>query len=285
MIPFMTESIYQNLVCGLDSSAPESIHLCDFPQVDEKWIDNPLEAQMEQLLNIVVLGRACRNTANIKNRQPIAKMYVKAEEELDGFFRDIMAEELNVKECIFTDDVKEFTDYTFKPQLRTLGRRFGSKINALKEVLAGLDGSAAMEQLKADGKITIMLDGQEEVLAEEDLLIESARKEGYVSETDRGITVVLDTVLTPELVEEGFVREIISKIQTMRKDADFRVTDHIRVYQDGNETIRRIITDNAEWIKREVLADEIFIGEMKGHTADWVINGEAVIFGVTKVTI
>lgn len=285
MIPFMTESIYQNLVCGLDSSAPESIHLCDFPQVDEKWIDNPLEAQMEQLLNIVVLGRACRNTANIKNRQPIAKMYVKAEEELDGFFRDIMAEELNVKECIFTEDVKEFTDYTFKPQLRTLGRRFGSKINALKEVLAGLDGSAAMEQLKADGKITIMLDGQEEVLAEEDLLIESARKEGYVSETDRGITVVLDTVLTPELVEEGFVREIISKIQTMRKDADFRVTDHIRVYQDGNETIRRIITDNAEWIKREVLADEIFIGEMKGHTADWVINGEAVIFGVTKVTI
>lgn len=285
MIPFMTESIYQNLVCGLDPAAPESIHLCDFPEVKEEWIDVSLESQMEQLLNIVVLGRACRNTANIKNRQPIGKMYVKAEEELTDFFRDILTEELNVKECIFTDNVNEFTSYTLKPQLRTLGRRFGSQINALKEVLSGLDGSAAVGQLKADGHLTVLLNGQEESLAEEDLLIESARKEGYVSESDRGITVVLDTELTPELIEEGFVREIISKIQTMRKDADFRVTDHIRVYQNGNDRIRRIITDNAEWIKEEVLADEIFIGEMKGHTADWMINGEAVIFGVTKVTI
>lgn len=285
MIPFMTESIYQNLVCTLDSEAPESIHLCDFPSVKEEWIDGELESQMEQLLNIVVLGRACRNTANIKNRQPVGKLYVKAEGELSDFFREILAEELNVKECIFTDEVKEFTSYTFKPQLRTLGKRFGSRINALKEMLGSLDGSKAMEQLKADGKLTVVLDGQEEVLAEEDLLIESAQKEGYVSESDRGITVVLDTALTPELIEEGFVREIISKIQTMRKDADFKVTDHIRIYQNSNEKIRQILTDNAEWIKKEVLADEIFIGEMKGHTAEWMINGEAAIFGVTKVTI
>lgn len=285
MIPFMTESIYQNLVCGLDSEAPESIHLCDFPLVNEEWIDAELESQMEQLLNIVVLGRACRNTANIKNRQPIGKLYVKAESELSDFFKDILAEELNVKECIFTDEVKDFTSYTFKPQLRTLGKRFGSRINALKEILGGMDGSKAMEQLKADGKLTVVLDGQDEVLAEEDLLIESAQKEGYVSESDRGITVVLDTALTPELIEEGFVREIISKIQTMRKDADFKVTDHIRIYQNSNEKIRQILTDNAEWIKKEVLADEIFIGEMKGHTAEWMINGEAAIFGVTKVTI
>lgn len=285
MIPFMTESIYQNLVCTLDSEAPESIHLCDFPSVKEEWIDGELESQMEQLLNIVVLGRACRNTANIKNRQPVGKLYVKAESELSDFFKDILAEELNVKECIFTNEVEDFTSYTFKPQLRTLGKRFGSRINALKEVLGGLDGSKAMEQLKADGKLTVALDGQEEVLAEEDLLIESAQKEGYVSESDRGITVVLDTALTPELIEEGFVREIISKIQTMRKDADFKVTDHIRIYQNSNEKIRQILTDNAEWIKKEVLADEIFIGEMKGHTAEWMINGEAAIFGVTKVTI
>jgi isoleucyl-tRNA synthetase len=285
MIPFMTESIYQNLVCGLDKNAPESIHLCDFPVVEESYIDAELETKMDELLNIVVLGRACRNTANIKNRQPVAKMYVKAEGELSDFYKEIIADELNVKEVIFTDDVEDFTDYSFKPQLRTLGRRFGSKINALKEVLAGLDGSAAMAQLNADGQLTVTLDGVEEVLTAEDLLIETAQMEGYVSESDREITVVLDTNLTKELIEEGFVREIISKVQTMRKDADFEVTDHIRLYQDANEKIRNILMDNAEQIKKETLTDAIFLGEMKGHTADWRINGEQVTLGVTKVTI
>lgn len=285
MIPFMTESIYQNLVCGLDSKAPESIHLCDFPEVREEWIDSELEEKMAELLDIVVLGRACRNAANIKNRQPIGKMYVKAESELTGFYQDIIADELNVKEVVFTQDVTDFTTYSFKPQLRTLGQRFGSKINTVKEVLAGLDGNQTMAALNETGEVTVVIDGVSEVLAKDDLLIESAQMEGYVSETDHGITAVIDTKLTPELVEEGFVRELVSKIQTMRKDFGFEVTDHIRIYQDGNDKIRKIIVDNAEVIKEDVLADEIFLGEMKGHTAEWTINGEAVVLGVTKISI
>ena len=285
MIPFMTESIYQNLVRSLDKSAPESIHLCDFPKVDEAMIDTELETRMKELLDIVVLGRACRNEANIKNRQPLGAMYVKAEGELSDFYQEIIADELNVKKVVFTEEVKNFTSYSFKPQLRTLGRRFGSRINQLKEVLAGLDGSAAMEELEANGKLTVTLDGTEEILEKDDLLIETAQKEGYVSESDYGVTVVLDTNMTPELIEEGFVREIISKVQTMRKDSDFEVTDHIRVYQDGNDRIRSIMMKNAEQIKSEVLADEIFIGEMKGHVTNWKINGEDVLLGVTKVTV
>ncbi len=285
MIPFMTESIYQNLVCGLDKSAPESIHLCDFPEVKEEQIDKELEAQMEKLLDIVVLGRACRNTANIKNRQPIGTMYVKTESELSDFYKDIIADELNAKKVVFTDDVKDFTTYSFKPQLRTLGRRFGSKINMLKEILAGLDGNATMDALNEKGEVAVTVDGVEEVLAKDDLLIEAAQMDGYVSESDKGITVVLDTNLTPELIEEGFVREIISKVQTMRKEADFEVMDHIRLYQDGNDTIRKVIERNAEQIKKEILADEILVGQMKGHTAEWKINGEDVVFGVTKVTV
>lgn len=285
MIPFMTESIYQNLVCGIDKNAPESIHLCDFPAVNEAWIDKALEEKMEELLNVVVLGRACRNTANIKNRQPIGKMYVKADDELTGYYKEIIEEELNVKEVVFTEGVEEFTSYGFKPQLRTLGKRFGSKINALKEILAGLDGNAAMNKLNETGELTVTVDGIDEVLTKEDLLIETVQMEGYVSESDHGITVVLDTKLTPELIEEGFVREIISKLQTMRKDSGFEVTDQIRVYQGGNDKIREIMTNHAEQIKAEVLADSIFIGEMKGHTAEWNINGEDVTFGVTKVTV
>ena len=283
MIPFMTESIYQNLVCGLDKSAPESIHLCDFPVVKEEWIDKDLEDRMAALLDIVVLGRACRNTANIKNRQPIGKMYVKAESELSDFYKDIIADELNVKEVVFTDDVADFTSYSFKPQLRTLGRRFGSKINALKEVLAGLNGNETMAQLNEKGEITVTVDGTEEVLATEDLLIESAQMEGYVSESDRGITVVLDTNLTDELIEEGFVREIISKVQTMRKDAGFEVMDHIVLYQSGNDTIHDIMERNSQQIKAEVLADELALDQMDGHTAEWKINGETVTLGVAKV--
>ena len=285
MIPFMTESIYQNLVRGLDAAAPESIHLCDFPEVKEEQIDKELEAQMEKLLDIVVLGRACRNTANIKNRQPIGTMYVKTESELSDFYKDIIADELNAKKVVFTDDVKDFTTYSFKPQLRTLGRRFGSKINMLKEILAGLDGNATMDALNEKGEVAVTVDGVEEVLAKDDLLIEAAQMDGYVSESDKGITVVLDTNLTPELIEEGFVREIISKVQTMRKEADFEVMDHIRLYQDGNDTIRKVIERNAEQIKKEILADEILVGQMKGHTAEWKINGEDVVFGVTKVTV
>ena len=284
MIPFMTESIYQNLVCGLDKSAPESIHLCDFPAVNEQWIDADLEAKMDELLQIVVLGRACRNNANIKNRQPIGKMYVKAEgEELPAYYREIIADELNVKEVVFTQDVKDFSSYSFKPQLRTLGRRFGARINALKEVLASLDGNKAMEELNTTGTLKVVVDGTEESLEKEDLLIETAQLEGYMSETDRGITVVLDTNLTPELIEEGFVREVISKIQTMRKEADFQVMDHICVYQQGNDTIRDVIEKNADQIKEEVLADEICLDRMDGHTASWKINGEEVTLGVSKV--
>ena len=284
MIPFMTESIYQNLVCGLDKSAPESIHLCDFPAVNEQWIDADLEAKMDELLQMVVLGRACRNNANIKNRQPIGKMYVKAEgEELPAYYQEIIADELNVKEVVFTQDVKDFSSYSFKPQLRTLGRRFGARINALKEVLASLDGNKAMEELNTTGTLKVVVDGTEESLEKEDLLIETAQLEGYMSETDRGITVVLDTNLTPELIEEGFVREVISKIQTMRKEADFQVMDHICVYQQGNDTIRDIIEKNADQIKEEVLADEICLDRMDGHTASWKINGEEVTLGVSKV--
>ena len=286
MIPFMTESIYQNLVCNLDSKAPESIHLCDFPEVKEEWIDKDLEAKMDVLLQIVVLGRACRNEANIKNRQPIGTLYVKDEknEELSDFYQEIIADELNVKKVIFTQDVSDFTAFTIKPQLRTLGRRFGSRLNALKEVLANLDGNAVVAELGEKGEITIQVEGADEVLSSEDLLIESAQKEGYVSQADRGITVVIDTNLTAELIEEGFVREIISKIQTMRKDAGFEVMDHIEVYEVGNDKITDIIAKNADQIKEEVLAQKIIIGSMQGHTAEWKINGEDVTLGVAKVS-
>ena len=283
MIPFMTESIYQNLVCNLDADAPESIHLCDFPVVAEEQIDAELESKMKELLDIVVLGRACRNTANIKNRQPIGKMYVKAGGDLSDFYKDIIADELNVKEVIFTDDVKDFTTYRFKPQLRTLGRRFGSRLGELKEVLAGLDGNATMGELNENGEVTVVVGGVSEVLAKEDLLVESAQMEGYVSEEDHGMTVVIDTNLTPELIEEGFVREIISKVQTMRKEADFEVTDHIRLYQQGNDRIREVMTANAGQIKKEVLAEEICQNQLKGYTAEWKINGEAVTLGVEKI--
>ena len=281
MIPFMTESIYQNLVCQLDADAPESIHLCDFPEVKKEYIDRELEGQMDELLQIVVLGRACRNEANIKNRQPVGKMYIKVDKEpLAQIYTEIIADELNVKEVLFAEDVRAFTTYSFKPQLRTLGKRFGSRIHALKEVLAGLDGNAAMDELNEKGEITVSVDGTEEVLAKDDLLVEAAQMEGYVSQEDRGITVVLDTNLTKELIEEGFVREIISKIQTMRKDAGFEVTDCIQVYEVGSDKLTDIIIRNAEQIKSEVLADRIIIGGMQGHTAEWNINGEEVTFGL-----
>ena len=282
MIPFMTEDIYRNLVCSIDKSAPESIHLCDFPEVKTEWVDAELEKAMEEVLDIVVLGRACRNNANIKNRQPIGTMYVKADTELSEFYKEIIEEELNVKEVVFTDDVRDFTSYTFKPQLKTLGRRFGKQLNALKELLTNLDGNKSMDELNEKGTLTITLDGVEEVLEKEDLLIDAAQMEGYMSESNYGITVVLDTNLSEELIEEGFVLEIISKIQTMRKDADFEVMDHINVYVNGNAKIAEILKKNEDAVKGKVLADSIVYDEAKGSVKEWNINGEDVTLGVEK---
>ncbi len=284
MIPFMTEDIYRNLVCSIDANAPESVHLCDFPEVTEDWIDTKLEEDMEEVLEAVVLGRACRNTANIKNRQPIGKMYVKADKELSDFYMDIIRDELNVKEAEFTADVSKLTTYSFKPQLKTLGRRFGKNINAVREILASLDGQAAMAELNEKGNLTITVDGKEEALEKDDLLIEAAQMEGYISDSDHGITVVLDTNLTPELLEEGFVREVISKVQTMRKDAGFEVMDHIRVSMQDNDKVKEIVQKNEAQIKSEVMADEITYDKAAGFTKEWSINGKKVILGVEKLS-
>ncbi len=283
MIPFMTEEIYQNLVRTNDKTAPESIHLCDFPEVKTEWIDKRLETDMDEVVKVVVLGRACRNAASIKNRQPIRAMFVKTDkEELSEFYTEIIEDELNVKNVQYTDDVRSFTSYSFKPQLRTLGKRFGSQINALKKLLAGLNGNEAMDELNEKATLTVVLNGNEEVIAKEDLLIETAQTEGYVSDSDNGITVVLDTNLTPELIEEGYVRELISKLQTMRKEAGFEVTDHIRVYQTENEKIAEILKKHEEEIRRIVLAEEIVIGQLSGVLKEWDINGEKTMLGVER---
>ncbi|MBP5179386.1 MAG: class I tRNA ligase family protein, partial [Lachnospiraceae bacterium] len=282
MIPFMTEDIYRNLVVGVDASAPESIHLCDYPVCDESMVDKQLEKDMELVLEAVVIGRACRNEANTKQRQPLAKMYVKSGASLSDFYQDIIKDELNVKAIEFTDDVSGFTNYTFKPQLKTLGRRFGARLNALKEVLSALDGSKAFAELNEKGSITVEVTGESEVLEKDDLLIEAAKREGFVSGEDNGITVVLDTNLTPELIEEGFVRELISKVQTMRKDAGFEVMDRITVYVSGNDKIKEVAEKNAETIKKVVLADEIVYNMTEGSVKDWNLNGEDVTLGVRK---
>ena len=285
MIPFMTEDIYQNLVRSLDKEAPESIHLCDFPVANEAHIDKDLEDDMEELLKIVVLGRAARNTANIKNRQPIGRMFVKAETALPEFYQEIIQDELNVKKVEFTDDVRAFTSYSFKPQLRTVGRKYGKYVNEIKEILAGLDGNQAMDTLNETDLLSFETqDGTKVELAKEDLLIDMAQVPGFVSEGDNFVTVVLDTNLTPELIEEGFVREIISKIQTMRKEAGFEVMNHINVFQDGNDKLAEILKKHTEEIKKEVLADNILIGTMSGYTKEWDINGEKGMFGVEKTT-
>lgn len=282
MIPFMTEDIYQNLVRNLDKDAKESIHLCDFPAVKEEWIDAELEKDMDLVLKVVVLGRAARNGANIKNRQPIGKMFVKADLELPDFFRQIIEEELNVKNAEFTQDVSAFTTYTFKPQMRTLGPKYGKLLNAIRTALTEVDGNAAMNDLNTKGILKLDIDGNEVELTPEDVLTEMTQKEGYVSETDNGITVVLDTNLTEELLEEGFVREIISKIQTMRKEADFEVMDHITVSAENNDKLFDIIKKNEDTIKNDVLADEMILGQAKGYTKEWNINGENIVLGVEK---
>ena len=283
MIPFMTEDIYQNLVRSVDKDAPESIHLCDFPTVNEAWIDKDLEADMKELLEIVVLGRACRNTANIKNRQPIGTMYVKAEKKMSEFYTDIIADELNVKEVKFADDVESFISYSFKPQLRTVGPKYGKLLGGIRQALTDINGTAAMNELRINGVLKLDINGNDVELTEEDLLIETAQTEGYVSESDGETSVVLDTNLTPELIEEGFVREIISKIQTMRKEAGFEVMDKIVVYAHGNDKIQDVMKAHEDEIKSEVLADEMVLGETDGYVKEWNINKEAVTMGVKKL--
>ena len=283
MIPFMTEDIYRNLVCSIDPSAPESVHLCDFPVCDESMIDNELEAQMETVLDVVVLGRAGRNAANIKQRQPIGEMFVKSEKKLTDFYIEIVEDELNVKKVTFTDDVSGFTTYLFKPQLRTLGKRFGKAIGAVKEALANLDSAKAVAELNAGDFVTVVVDGTEEKIAREDLLIETVKNEKFVSTEDKGITVVLDTNLTEELIEEGFVREIISKVQTMRKDAGFEVMDKITVGVSGNDKITAICEKNADEIKRIVMADAITGNTADGFVKEWSLNGENVTLSVKKL--
>ena len=283
MIPFMTEDIYQNLVKSIDASALESIHLCDFPEVHENWIDPKMEEDMADLLEIVVMGRAARNTANIKNRQPIGTMYVKSEFQLSEFYKEIIEDELNVKEVVFKDDIADFISYSFKPQMRTVGPKYGKLLNKIKTVLSELDGNKAMAELKSTGELKLDIDGQEIVLLEEDLLIDMAQMEGYVSESDHTITVVLDTNLTPELIEEGFVRELVSKIQTMRKEAGFEVMDKIRVYAKDNDKIVDIMKNHGDEIKSEVLAEDIVTGETKGYEKEWNINSEKVTMAVERI--
>ena len=283
MIPFMTEDIYQNLVKSIDASAPESIHLCDFPEVHENWIDPKMEEDMADLLEIVVMGRAARNTANIKNRQPIGTMYVKSEFQLSEFYKEIIEDELNVKEVVFKDDIADFISYSFKPQMRTVGPKYGKLLNKIKTVLSELDGNKAMAELKSTGELKLDIDGQEIVLLEEDLLIDMAQMEGYVSESDHTVTVVLDTNLTPELIEEGFVRELVSKIQTMRKEAGFEVMDKIRVYAKDNDKIVDIMKNHGDEIKSEVLAEDIVTGETKGYEKEWNINSEKVTMAVERI--
>ena len=283
MIPFMTESIYRNLVCSIDKNAPISVHLCDFPEVHKEWIDKQLEDNMEDVLNAVVIGRACRNATNIKNRQPIGQMFIKAPWKLDDFFTDIIADELNVKKVEYKDDVRDFTSYTFKPQLKTLGPKYGKFLGEIRKQLGELDGNAAMDELNKVGFITLQANGQDIQLEKADLLIEMTQQEGFVASSDKGITVVMDTNLTPELLEEGFIREVISKLQTMRKDAGFEVMDKIHVTVSGNDKISALIDKNAAQITKIVLAEDITEGEAKGFTKEWNINGEQVTLGVERI--
>lgn len=288
MIPFMTEDIYRNLVCGVDTQAKESVHLCDFPVPEEAMVDKKLEEDMEEVLKIVVMGRAARNTANMKNRQPIGMMFVKAPHALDEFYLDIIRDELNVKEVTFTEDVRDFTSYSFKPQLRTVGPKYGRQLGGIQKYLAALDGNKAMDELNEKGVLAFSVGDVAVELAKDDLLIEMSQKEGYVSEADNTVTVVLDTNLTEELIEEGFVYEVISKIQTMRKDAGYEVMDHIKVSVYGNEKIAAIVKKNEPAIAGKVLAEEMTAdgtgqGQEGWSWREWNVNGEKVAIGVCRV--
>ena len=283
MIPFMAESIYRNLVCSVSPEAPESVHLCDFPTVDESMVDTQLEYDMELVLSIVVMGRAARNGANRKNRQPLAEMFVKAPEELSDYYKAIIADELNIKKVTFTDDVSAFTSYSFKPQLKTLGPKYGKQLNEIRTLLAEIDGSAAKKELDSTGVLKLNISIGEIELKEEDLLIEMIANARYYSLEENGITVAIDTLLTDELIEEGFVREIVSKVQTMRKEAGFNVEDHICIYADGNDKILQILQRNQDGVAGDTLADKVVCGQLQGYTKEWDINGETVSFGVEKV--
>ncbi|MBQ6825336.1 MAG: isoleucine--tRNA ligase [Clostridia bacterium] len=282
MIPFMAENIYQNLVRNVDKTAPESIHLCDFPTVCEEAIDVSLEEQMEKVLEIVVLGRAARNGSALKNRQPLATMYVKLDSELENLYTEIIREELNIKNVEFTDKVDDFVTYSFKPQLKTLGPKYGKQLGEIRNMLSEIDGSLAKAQLDNEGAVKLNISIGEIALAEEDLLIEAKQKEGFYTVSDRGITVAIDTTLTPELIEEGFAREIVSKIQTMRKEADFNVTDNISVILKGSKTVTDVAINKSEDIGSDTLAVSITVGEPLGFVKDWDINGESVTIGIKK---
>ncbi len=285
LVPFMTEEIYRNLVCSIDKTAPESIHLCDFPTVKAELIDKELESYMEEVLHIVVLGRAARNEANIKNRQPIGEMIVKAENELPAFYQEIVRDELNVKKVTFAEEVSSYTSYSFKPQLRTLGPKYGKQLGGIRAFLSNIDGLSAMAAVasfKEGGTLDFEVDGVRISLGEEDLLIEMSQKEGFVAQSDKAVTVVLDTNLTPELLEEGFSAEVISKIQTMRKEAGFEVMDHIDVSVTGNEKIASIVQKNVVAISEKVLADGICYKEELAGAKEWKVNGETVVIGVRK---
>ena len=282
-IPFMAEDIYRNLVCSVDKSAPVSVHLCDYPEADAALIDEELSVNMKEVVEIVTLGRACRNSASIKNRQPIAKMYVSAEKTPSDELVEVIAEELNLKAVEFTDSVRDFTTYSFKPQLRTVGPKYGKYLGAIRAALSEIDGNAAMDEINASGELKLDIAGADVKLTKEDLLIEMTKKTGFESLSDRGITVVIDTKLTPELVEEGNVREIISKIQTMRKDSGFDVMDNIRVSFSGNEKIEALAKRRESEIAGEVLAVELLIGTALKFAKEWNINGESVTVSVEKV--
>ena len=282
MIPFITESIYQNLVRSVDKSAKESIHLCDFPKVEESYIDKELEKYMDEVLDIVVLGRAARNAANIKNRQPLANMYVKAA-TLPKFYADIVKEELNVKNIEFREDVDSFVSYVFKPQLKTVGPKYGKLLGGIKEYLSNLDGSKAMAELNSGGSLKFEVNGETVELGKDDLLIDTVKSEHYISESDAKVSVVLDIYLTEELIEEGFVREVISKIQTMRKEAGFEVMDHIIISVSDNDKLINIINNNKNTLKSETLADDVLYTHEGAYSKEWNLNGENVILGVKKV--
>jgi isoleucyl-tRNA synthetase len=282
MVPFITESIYQNMVRSVDANAPESIHLCDFPTVDESMLDPQLEADMDEVLDIVVLGRSARNGANLKNRQPLSVMYVCADHALDGYYVDIIRDELNMKSVEFSDDVSAYIDYKFKPQLKTLGPKYGKNLNEIRTQLSELDGHKAMAELDSTGTLKLTISIGEIALSKDDVLIESEQKEGFFTLTEGGTTVAISTTLTPELIEEGYVREVISKVQTMRKDSGFEVMDHIVLSISGNDKIAEIVNKNKSQICTDVLADEIKIGSAT-NSKEWDINGEKVTLAVTKI--
>ena len=283
MVPFMSEDIYRNLVCTNDKTAPESVHLCSYPVCDEAMIDADLEARMDEVLRVVALGRACRNAAAVKTRQPIGKMYVKAEFDLPSFFREIIEEELNVKTVEFSDSVRDFTTYSFKPQLRTVGPKYGKFLGGIRTALAALDGNAAMDEIEATGKLMLTVGADVLPLEKEDLLIEMTKQEGYESLSEGGITVVLDTNLTEALLEEGFVNELVSKLQNMRKDSGFEVTDRIRVGIAGNEKVEGILRRNEQAITAQVLAVSVTYGETAASGKEWNLNGEKVSLSVERV--